>query len=103
MSVRRRPQTREALVSTQRISAGRDEIDDAVECAAVEPGIGQGGANLGIKPIGRKRSRTGRAENVLGENIEGKLPALFPQAGFVDIRRRAHDLGYITTFSLRKP
>ena len=32
-----------------------------------------------------------------------QVAALFPQAGFVDIRRRAHDLGYITTFSLRKP
>ncbi|MCY2927008.1 MAG: methyltransferase domain-containing protein [Planctomycetota bacterium] len=56
--------------------------------------------------IGRVSARSGQwlfDQPELGENIEGKLPALFPQAGFVDIRRRAHDLGYITTFSLRKP
>ncbi|MCY2928785.1 MAG: methyltransferase domain-containing protein [Planctomycetota bacterium] len=39
----------------------------------------------------------------LGENIAGKLPELFAPAGFVDVRRAAHDLGYITTLTLRKP
>ncbi|MEI7835025.1 MAG: methyltransferase domain-containing protein [Planctomycetota bacterium] len=56
--------------------------------------------------LGRLCARSGQwlfDQPELGENIEGKLPGLFPQAGFIDIRRRAHDLGYITTFTMRKP
>jgi ubiquinone/menaquinone biosynthesis C-methylase UbiE len=35
----------------------------------------------------------------IGENIDGKLPPLFEEAGFTS-RRAAHDLGYVTTFVL---
>ena len=38
----------------------------------------------------------------LDENIAGLLPSLFTEAGFTGVRRLAHDLGYVTTFVLRK-
>ena len=38
----------------------------------------------------------------IGENIEGKLPPLFAQAGFPKVLRLAHDMGYVTTFALYK-
>lgn len=38
----------------------------------------------------------------IGENIDGRLPLLFEEAGFVDVQRLAHDMGYVTTFELHK-
>jgi ubiquinone/menaquinone biosynthesis C-methylase UbiE len=38
----------------------------------------------------------------LRENIEGKLVPLFAEAGFKDLKRCAHNLGYITTFQMFK-
>jgi len=38
----------------------------------------------------------------IGENIDGKLRELFEPAGFVDMQNLAHDMGYVTTFALRK-
>ena len=39
----------------------------------------------------------------IGENIDDKLPPLFIEVGFADIERVAHDMGYVTTFVMRKP
>ena len=39
----------------------------------------------------------------LDENLRGVLPGLFGQAGFTGVQRRAHDLGYVTTFAMRTP
>ena len=39
----------------------------------------------------------------IAENIDGKLVPLFAEAGFQDVQRRAHNLGYVTTFSMTKP
>jgi len=39
----------------------------------------------------------------IAENIEGKLVPLFEEAGFQNVQRRAHNLGYVTTFSMTKP
>lgn len=38
----------------------------------------------------------------LDENIRGLLPGLFGEAGFAFVQRRAHDLGYVTTYLLCK-
>jgi ubiquinone/menaquinone biosynthesis C-methylase UbiE len=38
----------------------------------------------------------------IGENIDGKLRELFEPAGFARVEQLAHDMGYVTTFSLRK-
>jgi ubiquinone/menaquinone biosynthesis C-methylase UbiE len=38
----------------------------------------------------------------LDENVRGQLPGLFEQAGFASVERKAHDLGYVTTFLLGK-
>ena len=38
----------------------------------------------------------------IGENIDGKLRELFEPAGFGDRQNLAHDMGYVTTFALRK-
>ena len=38
----------------------------------------------------------------IGENIDGKLRGLFEPAGFTRVEQLAHDMGYVTTFSLRK-
>ena len=38
----------------------------------------------------------------IGENIDGKLPPLFAEAGLGDVLRLGHDMGYVTTFALRK-
>lgn len=38
----------------------------------------------------------------LDENIHGQLPGLFAPAGFESAQRRAHHLGYVTTFLLTK-
>ena len=38
----------------------------------------------------------------IGENIDGKLRTLFEPAGFTHVEQLAHDMGYVTTFSLRK-
>ncbi len=40
-------------------------------------------------------------QHEIEENLSGVLPDLFAQAGFSDIRRLAHDYGYVTTFSMR--
>ncbi len=73
-AVVRRAQAREAVVGAERVAAGGDEIDDAVERAAVECGVGEGGTHLGEQIVGRKRRRTRHAENVLGEHVEGAGP-----------------------------
>lgn len=39
----------------------------------------------------------------IGENIDGKLVPLFAEAGFQDVKRHFHNLGYVTTFSMKKP
>jgi hypothetical protein len=39
----------------------------------------------------------------IGENIDGKLPPLFDEVGFNDIRRLAYDMGYVTTFEMTRP
>jgi ubiquinone/menaquinone biosynthesis C-methylase UbiE len=39
----------------------------------------------------------------IAENIDGKLVPLFTEAGFTDVKRCAHNLGYVTTFSMLKP
>ena len=46
-----------ALVGLQRIAAGGDEIDDAVEGLAVEVGIGRGGGDLVDRARRRRRAR----------------------------------------------
>ncbi len=55
--------------------------------------------------FGRLCARSGEwlfRQPEIGENIDGKLPPLFAEAGFGDVRRLGHDMGYVTTFALRK-
>jgi ubiquinone/menaquinone biosynthesis C-methylase UbiE len=55
--------------------------------------------------LGKTCARSGQwifHQPELEENIQGKLPGLFIQAGFASVERVGHDLGYITTFLLRK-
>ncbi len=59
-----------ALVGAQRIAAGRDEIDDAVEGRAVEPGIGRGAAHLLVELVGDERLAAGAAEHMLRQHVE---------------------------------
>jgi ubiquinone/menaquinone biosynthesis C-methylase UbiE len=54
--------------------------------------------------LGRLSARSGEwlfHQPEIGENIDGKLPDLFAQAGF-SYTRVAHALGYVTTFVLHK-
>jgi ubiquinone/menaquinone biosynthesis C-methylase UbiE len=56
-------------------------------------------------PFGRLCARSGQwlfRQPEIGENIDGKLRPLFPAAGFARVERLAHDMGYFTTFALRK-
>ena len=64
-------QPRETLVVAQRVAAGRDEVDRAIEVGACEVGIGQGRAHLGEQFIGAERPRARHAEDVLREDIDG--------------------------------
>ncbi len=59
-----------AFVAAQRIAAGGDEIDDAVEGFALQLGIGCCGTDLGIKPIGVEGGGAGRAQHVLRQNVQ---------------------------------
>ena len=70
-AVRPKADLGEALIGLERVAAGGDERHDAVESGAVEPAIGICGGDFGKERVGRERRRTGHAENVLGENVEG--------------------------------
>ena len=55
--------------------------------------------------FGRLCARSGQwlfRQPEIGENIDGKLPALFEPAGFTRVTRLAHYMGYVTAFALRK-
>jgi len=55
--------------------------------------------------LGRLCARAGEwlfRQPEIGENIDGKLPELFERAGFTNVARLAHDMGYVTTFALHK-
>lgn len=55
--------------------------------------------------FGRLCARSGEwlfRQPEIGENIDGKLPPLFEPAGFAGVERLAHNLGYVTTFSMWK-
>ena len=55
--------------------------------------------------FGRLCARSGQwlfRQPEIGENIDGKLVGLFEPAGFTGVEALAHDMGYVTTFALRK-
>ncbi len=59
-----------ALVDLQRIAAGGDELDRAVELRARQIRIGGRRANLAIERIGRERGAAGGAQDMLGQHVE---------------------------------
>ena len=75
-AVSRGPQPRIALVGPERVAAGGDELDDAVEVGALEAGVGSGGDDLAVERVRHEWPRAGRAPHVLGEDIERALAVL---------------------------
>jgi hypothetical protein len=59
-----------ALISAQRITAGRDEIDDPLKGLPREGGVRCGAGDLGIERDRIERGGAGHAEHVLGQNVE---------------------------------
>jgi demethylmenaquinone methyltransferase/2-methoxy-6-polyprenyl-1,4-benzoquinol methylase/phosphoethanolamine N-methyltransferase len=56
--------------------------------------------------FGRLCARSGQwlfRQPEIGENIDGLLVPLFAEAGFADLQPAAHDMGYVTTFLMRRP
>ena len=59
-----------ALVAAQRVAAGGDEIDDAVEVGAAKGGIGRGAGDFAIEFVGKEGRAAGAAQHMLGEHVE---------------------------------
>ena len=59
-----------ALVGAQRVAAGGDEIDDALEGLPVEVAIGPGAADFVVQRDRVESVGAGGAENVLGQHVE---------------------------------
>ncbi len=59
-----------AVVATQRVAAGGDEIDDAIELHAREISVGRGAGDLFVQFIRIERLTAGAAHDVLSEAIE---------------------------------
>ena len=56
--------------------------------------------------FGRLCARSGEwlfRQPEIGENIDGKLAPMFEEVGFANVRRLAHDMGYVTTFEMTRP
>ena len=89
-AVSRGPQPRIALVCPERVAAGGDELEDAVEVGALEAGVGSGGDDFAVERVGHEWPRAGRAPHVLGEHIERALAVLHGVvvAGFGGVDRR---------------
>ena len=58
------------LVAPQRIAAGGDEIDDAVERLPVDARVGRSADDLRVKLVRVERRATGAAQNVLRQHVE---------------------------------
>ena len=65
-------QPRVALVGAQRVAAGGDEIDDAVELRSRELGIGQGRAHLLVEGLGCERAGAGACPARAGPARRGR-------------------------------
>ena len=64
------PDLGEALVSLERVAAGRDEIDRGVEVGARQAGVRRRRLHLAIELIGDERLAAGRAEHMLRQHVE---------------------------------